>query len=472
MKKKIPSFISQIITPFQENNFEIYLVGGAVRDFLLGRPIHDWDFTTNASPPQIQKLFPKNSFYNNQFGTVTVVLKDKNKKQTLVEITTFRKEGKYKDSRHPEKIVWGKSLEEDLSRRDFTINAMAAEVEIKKNQAVKISRIIDPFGGKKDLKKRLIRAVGDPQKRFQEDALRMIRAIRIASQLGFTIEEKTFAAIKQNASLIKKIAWERIRDELFRLLVSPFCAQGILFLYNAGLLKYIMPELIAARGVAQAKHHVDDVWTHSLKSLQFCPSKDPVVRLATLLHDIGKPATARGEGENRTFYNHEVVGAKIARTIGQRLKLSKKDQERLYLLVRHHQFSVDENQTDKAIRRFIRRVGKENLKDILDVRTGDRLGGGAKKTSWRLELFKKRLAEVQKQPFSLKDLKVNGHDVMKVLNIPPGPAVGKILNALFALVEEDKEKNNRRWLLKQIPLVAKKIINENNAAKQSKGGQR
>lgn len=456
MNVALPEPVLEIIKKFQAKNHQIYIVGGAVRDLIMNRQVHDWDFTTNAHPEEILNIFPKKSFYNNKFGTVTVITKDKEK--TAFEITTFRKEFNYIDKRHPEKVIWGKTIEKDLSRRDFTINAIAALPKTSKVRSCKLElKIIDPFDGQKDIKEKLIRAVGNPSERFSEDALRMMRAVRIATQLGFLIEDKTFTSIKDNASLIKRIAWERIRDELFRILISPHSAEGVLILYNASLLKHIIPELIKARNVAQARHHTEDVWNHSLKSLQFCPSKDPVVKLATLLHDIGKPATAEGEGEKRTFYNHEVAGARIVTEIGRRLRLSKKQLKKLRCLVRQHQFTVDEKQTDKAIRRFIRRVSKEYLKDMLDLRTGDRLGGGARETSWRLELFKKRLVEVQKQPFSLKDLKVSGNDVMKILKIPPGPKIGKILNALFAEIEEDKDLNNRKHLLSRIPKVAKKL---------------
>ncbi len=458
----IPKYISLIFHKFKNANYQIYLVGGAVRDLIQKKPVQDWDFTTNAIPKKILKLFPKNSFYNNKFGTVTIIY-PKNK----IEITTFRSEKGYSDRRHPDKIIWGKTIEEDLARRDFTIDAIALKpikeiasfplVEKRQEKIDYLFAMIDPFEGKKDLKNKLIRAVGNPQQRFNEDALRMLRAIRISSQLGFIIEENTFKAIQENVSLIKNISAERIRDELLKILSSPFAAEGFIFLRNSGLLKFIIPELEKGYGLHQAKHHIYDVWTHSIESLRYCPSKDPLVRFATLLHDIGKPLVAKGKGEKRTFHNHEVVGAQIAKKIAFRLKLSKKEIEKLWKLIRWHQFTVDERQTDKAIKRFIRKVGKENLKDILDLRIGDRLGGGAKKTSWRLELFKKRLAGVQKQPLSLKDLKIDGYDVMNVLKIPPGPKVGKVLKIIFNEVEENKEKNTREYLLARIPQIAKKI---------------
>jgi len=211
-----------------------------------------------------------------------------------------------------------------------------------------------------------------------------------------------------------------------------------------------MPELIQGRGVDQAKHHIHDVWTHAIETLRFCDSKNPVTRLAALLHDIGKPIVVQGEGEKRSFHNHEVVGAAIAKKIGLRLRLSNKQLDKLWRLVRWHQFAPDEKLTDAAIRRFIRRVSKENLDDILSIRTGDRLGSGVPKTSWRTDLFKKRLVEVQKQPFSVADLKVNGNDVMEILKIGPGPEIGRILKQLFKEVEEDKERNKRKYLLERI----------------------
>ncbi len=451
---QLPDKVVELIKEFQKNNFEIYIVGGTSRGILTGYPIADWDFATSALPSQMQNLFPENHFYNNQFGTVSIVM-GKNKKD-IFEVTTFRTEKEYQDFRRPENVEWGKSIEEDLSRRDFSINAIALKIQIR-NSKSEIRKIIDPYQGKEDLENKVIKAVGDPDKRFQEDALRLIRAVRIATQLGFTIENKTFQSIKNNAGLIKKIAWERIRDEFLKLIASDHPADGIIILYNTELLKHIMPELIKGKGLDQPKHHISTVWRHCIDCLRYCPSEDPIVRLAALLHDVGKPVTAEGEDDERTFYNHEVVGAAIAKDIGKRLRLSNDQVNRLWRLVRWHQFAPDEKLTDSAIRRFIRRVGKNNLEDILDIRTGDRLGSGVPATSWRTELFKKRLKEVQKRPFSVKDLKINGNDVMEVLNISPGPEIGQVLEALFEKVKDEKDKNNREYLLKEVPKTAKEL---------------
>lgn len=443
---KIPTQVKKVIKKFEESGNEIFIVGGSARGLITDYPVADWDFTTNATPEEIQKIFPKNSFYNNAFGTVSVVTGEN--KNDVFEITTYRTEKGYTDKRRPDEVAWGKTVEEDLARRDFTINAIAIRQLADKLQ------ITDPFGGQEDLKNKIIRAVGNPDKRFTEDALRLVRAIRIATQLGFSIEEKTFSSIMKNASLITNIAQERIRDELFKILSSDYPADGITLLYNAGLLTHIIPELIEGREVAQAKHHVYDVWTHLIESLRHCELKDPLVRLATLLHDVGKPAAAKGEGQERSFHNHEVIGAKMAKVIGKRLRLSNEEIDKLWRLVRWHQFSPSEHLTDAAIRRFIKRVGKENLNDIIALRVGDRLGSGVKKTSWRTELFKKRLIEVQKQPFSVLDLKVNGTDVMEILDIKPGPKVGEILSALFAEVEEDISRNTREYLLGRIKALS------------------
>jgi len=443
----LPQSAQKIIDTLNHAGFEAYAVGGSVRDLLMQRSTKGWDFTTNAQPEDLLKLFP-DSFYDNQFGTVGIKIKSPTNPEItedVYEITTYRSEKGYTDHRHPDNIAWGKTLEEDLSRRDFTINAIAFDGKT----------IVDPYDGQLDLKKNLIRAVGDPNARFAEDALRMMRAVRIASELGFMIDEPTLAAIKKNVHLLSTISAERITNELMKLLASNFAADGILILKNSGILKEVLPELDGAFAVPQKspkRHHIYDVGTHSVMAVKFCPSKDPLIRLATLLHDVGKPKTFRKDQNSEiiTFYNHEVVGAKIAKNIAYRLRLSKKQSEKLITLVRWHQFTVDERQTDSALRRFIRRVGKENLEDMLALRIGDRLGGGALETSWRLELFKKRLEEVQKQPFTVADLHIDGHDVMKELNCKPGPMVGKILNQLFSEVEVGTVLNEKEILLKRL----------------------
>lgn len=447
MKFELPNFVLEILDKFQDKGYEIYIVGGAVRDLLSKRFVDDWDFTTNATPEEIQKLFP-DSFYDNVFGTVGITHESS---PNPYEITTFRTEGGYSDARRPDKVRWGKSLDEDLKRRDFTINAMALRLVSLAQGKLSDFKLIDLYDGQKDLKAKIIRAVGNPNKRLGEDALRMMRAVRIAAELGFTIEEETFKAIKRNTGLINKIAKERVRDELLKILGSPYPYEGMVMFRNAGLMQEILPEMEKTFGVEQkspGRHHIYDVGTHSLLSLKNCKSQDPIVRFATLIHDIGKPPTFKKLKTGViTFYNHEIISARIAKKIAKRLRFSKKQSEKLYKLVRYHQFTVDERQTDSAIRRFIRNVGKQNVPDMIDLRVGDRLGGGARETSWRLEEFKKRLIEVQKQPFTVHDLKISGHEVMKQLAIKPSPKVGDILEQLYEEVVEKKIPNEKKALM-------------------------
>ena len=415
---------------------EIYVVGGAVRDMMLEREVYDWDFATNLTPKDMKKIFPKNSFCNNAFGTFSVV-----SGKDIFEITTYRTERNYADSRHPDVVEWGKTIEEDLGRRDFTINAIAMDTD---------GKIIDTYGGKKDIDSKLIRAVGNPDERFSEDALRMMRAVRLSAQLKFVIEEKTFASILKNAKLLQKIAGERIREELFLILKSDHPGDGMVLLKNSGILEQIMPEMLLGVGMTQKGHHIYDVWKHSLETLNNCELIDPLTRLAAFLHDIGKAKTINSiDGEN-TFYNHEVVGSRMAVAIGKRLKLSNEELQKLFILVRWHMFTASEMQTDKAVRRFIRNVTVPYLGDMVTLRRGDRIGSGARESSWRWELFKKRLIEVQKQPFSIKDLKVNGRDVMEILKIKPSRKVGEVLEKLFTEVEENPKLNEREILLGKI----------------------
>jgi len=450
MDIRLPESVQNILNRFNKAGYEIYIVGGAVRDILMGRLVSDWDFTTNATPEKILKVIPE-GFYDNTYGTVGLSNPDNLKP---FEITTYRTEQGYSDARHPDKITWGKTLEEDISRRDFTINALALRLVSLAQGKPSTCEVVDYFKGQTDIKGKLIRAVRDPNERFSEDALRMMRAVRIASELGFTIEDKTFEAIKKNAPLINKIAKERVKDELFKLLSSPNPYEGIILFRNSGLMAEVLPEMEKCFGVEQkspGRHHIYDVGTHLLMSLKNCKSEDPVTRFATLTHDIGKPQTYKKLTNGViTFYNHEMVSTRIAENIADRLRFSKKEKDKFVTLVRWHQFTVDEHQTDAAIRRVLRNVGLENMEDMLALRVADRLGGGARETSWRLEEFKKRLVEVQKEPFSVRDLKIDGNDVMKELKIKPGPKVGEILESLFEKVVNKEIKNERKELLGKV----------------------
>ncbi|PIR80302.1 MAG: hypothetical protein COU25_00760 [Candidatus Levybacteria bacterium CG10_big_fil_rev_8_21_14_0_10_35_13] len=457
MTNVIPQEVLNIYKKLETEGFEVYFVGGSVRDLMLKREIKDWDLTTNAAPFEIQKIFPK-GFYNNEFGTVGVAWEKASgpggppARRGIVEITTYRTEISLSPTHKPEKIAWGKSIEEDLARRDFTINAIALKLVGKSNTF----EIIDPYNGQVDLGKKIIKAVGNADLRFKEDALRLLRAIRITTELEFKIEESTWEKIVEDASLIEHISKERIQTELLRILKSKNAYNGIVLFYKSGLLGHIIPELLEGVGVSQqrpGRHHTTDVFTHNIMSLKFCPSDDPVVKFAALIHDIGKPkAMSKDENGLVIFYNHEVTGAKIAEKVCERLKFSKKDKEKVVNLVRWHMFSVNENLTDAGIRKFIRRIGVENVKDMMDLRVGDRLGGGTQTAeSWRLKLFKKKVEEQLKPaPFSINDLKIDGNDIMKVLQIKPGPKVGEILQKLFEEVDEDLSKNNKEYLLGRI----------------------
>lgn len=444
----IPDEVLSVYHMLQSKDYEVYFVGGCVRDLLLNRSIKDWDLTTNATPDEILKVFP-DGFYDNTFGTVGIPIV-MNGEQRVVEITTYRTERNYTDSRHPGEVAWGKTIEEDLLRRDFTINAIALKLSDNQEQ------LVDPYNGQKDLENKIIRAVGNPTQRFKEDALRLMRAIRFATQLSFTIEETTWQAIQEDAQLLPLISGERIRDELLKILASDFPYEGMMLLKNANLLQHILPELLEGINVSQerpGRHHVNDVFTHNVLSLKYTPSKDPIVRFATLIHDIGKPRVQSADENGLViFYNHEIAGASLAYEICERLKFSKKDRKKVVTLIRWHMFTVDEHITDSAIRRFIRRIDTDNVKDMIDLRIGDRLGSGTQTAeSWRLKLFKERIEkELAPAAFSVNDLAIDGNDIMKELQLKPSKQIGQLLQKLFEEVDDKKELNTKEYLLKRL----------------------
>jgi len=460
-----------ILEKLQKAGFAAAIVGGAVRDILMGKEVSDWDITTSARPKEILKIFP-DGFYNNRFGTVGIPIKSKRAKgletnrKIIIEVTTYRSEESYSDARHPDIVNWGTTLEEDLARRDFTINAMALRRKIRPDLRLGISQkrpgldlkdwdLVDPFGGQNDLKNKVIKTVGNAKNRFREDALRLLRAIRFATILGFDIEPETAKAIEENAGLISKISGERVRDEIFKIVDSDFPSSGIFLTKKLGVLTVILPELEVCFEVPQIspkRHHIYDVGTHCVMSLENCPSRDTITRFATMLHDIGKAKVAKVTEEGiRTFFNHEVVGARQAVAIAERFHLSRDERDKLFRLVRWHQFSVNENQTDRALRRFIKNIGVDYIEDMMDLRIGDRLGGGLQQPeSWRLKLFRSRLKEVLKKPFTVADLAIDGNDVMRALGLKPGPKVGEILSQLFEEVADDKGKNTKEYLTKRL----------------------
>ncbi len=448
---QIPKEIQSITEKIEKRGFEAYIVGGCVRDFLLDKNPKDWDITTNAKPEEVQKIFPA-SFYNNKFGTVTVVSKDaKDENLKNIEITTYRVDTGYSDKRHPDKIEFTPNLKDDLARRDFTINAMAGRVESRKLK-VESQEIVDLFGGREDLENKFIRAVGDANERFNEDALRMLRAVRFSSELDFEIERGTFEAIRKNSKLLEFVSQERIRDELEKIILSDKPSEGIELLRESGLLKYIIPELELGVGVSQNHHHIYTIYEHCLLSLKYCPSKKLEVRLASLLHDIAKPQTKSGTGPNSTFYNHDFVGAKFSRKILKRLKFPGKIVDKISLLVKNHMFYYNVDEVSEAgVRRLIRRTGKENLKDLMDLRIADRLGSGVPKAKpYKLRHLEYLIEKVSKDPISPKMLKVNGQDIIKILDIEPSPKIGAILKVLLSEVIEDHLKNTKEYLEKRV----------------------
>lgn len=447
----IPKEVKNIIETLNKAGFEAYAVGGCVRDFILGREPNDWDITTVAKPEEIQKNFQKN-VYENDFGTVAINTESSDPKLKIIEITTYRVEEKYTDKRHPDSVKFTKKLEDDLSRRDFTVNAIAYDGK----------KFVDPYGGEKDIKNKIIRTVGNPDERFNEDALRLTRAVRFAAQLGFTIDPATAKAIKSNCGDLVAISKERVRDELVKVIMVKNAKSGIEMLYEFGLLKHIMPELEEGVGIGQNKHHIYTVWEHNLLALDWAASNGYKLenRLASLLHDVGKPRTKQGDGLNSTFYNHEVVGAKMTAKILERLKFPKRFIEKVVLLVRYHLFYYNvEEVTESSVRRLVKNVGPENIDDLLEVRIADRKGSGVPKAEpYKLRHLRAIIEKVSRDPISVKMLKINGNDLMKELEIEPGPKMGFILNILLDEIIDEPKNNKREYLLRRAKTLGKEPL--------------
>jgi tRNA nucleotidyltransferase (CCA-adding enzyme) len=455
----VPAFIINIISKLNQAGYEAWVVGGCVRDLLMNRQPNDWDITTNARPDDVLKVFP-DAKYENVFGTVLVKVKNEaGETEQVVEVTTYRSEQGYADRRHPDEVRFEDKLEKDLARRDFTINALAvAPLGGRKfkpdgfNKIIELDNeaweLVDYFGGEKDIKQRMLRAVGEPSERFKEDALRLMRAVRLACQLDFKLEPKTERAIVKLAGGLKFIANERIRDELIKILASPQAYRGIVKLEETKLLQYIIPELLAGVGMEQKGHHIYTVYDHSILSLKNCPNADWRVRLAALLHDIAKPTTRKVINNENTFYNHDWVGAKMTRKIMTRLHFATADIDKVVTLVANHMFYYNVGEvTAASVRRLIAKVGEENLRDLIDLRVADRLGSGTPKAvPYKLRHFQYMLDKVRHDPVSVKMLKINGSDLMESLKIEPGPKIGAILDVLLSAVIEDPKLNTKEYL--------------------------
>jgi len=502
MNKKIefPQYITEVIQSLEKAGFEAFVVGGCVRDLLLNSEPKDWDVATNGKPEEILKIFPDGK-YENDFGTVMLPLKyiegveEKYWDGPNVEITTYRIESKYSDKRHPDEVKFAKTLKEDLSRRDFTINAFALKVKSRKSKVENTDKnskifkedkykIIDLFGGQEDLKNKIIRAVGEAEERFDEDALRMMRAVRFVCQLSgntphpnpllikergedeWEIEEKTLEAIKKNAKNLRFISQERIRDEFNKIMLSNNPSRGVELLVESKLMDEFIPEIIATIGVKQNRHHYfgpyNTVYAHLLASLEKCPSEKLEVRLASFLHDLGKPKSKRGEGEMSTFYSHEYIGAKMVEKILERMKYPRKVIEKTVMLVKNHMFYYNVDEVgESGVRRVVQKVGVENINDLIDVRIADRLGSGvAKAVPYKLRHFKFMVEKVSSDAISVKQLAINGNDLITELKIQPGPKIGAILDVLLAQVIDDQTLNEKEKLLKLAKDLDKKDLAE------------
>jgi putative nucleotidyltransferase with HDIG domain len=461
---KIPKEIVAVTETLEKAGFEAYLVGGCVRDLILGKTPKDWDVTTNAIPEEIQKLFPK-TFYENTYGTVGVV-DESATDETLkvVEVTPYRTEGEYSDKRRPDSVSFSKSIDDDLKRRDFTINAFALSIKKGKGET-----LIDRFDGKKDLQDKVIRVVGDAHARLSEDALRIMRAIRLSAELGFEIEKETLEALKKHAPLLEKIARERVRDEFVRIILSDEPMRAVVLAHELGILRYIAGELEDGVGVEQPQAHAYDVWNHLLRTLQHAADKKyPLeIRLAALFHDIGKPKTRRFSHETNqyTFYGHEVVGAKMTEKILRNLNFPLKTIGLVTKLVRWHMFFSDtETITLSAVRRMIANVGKDHIWDLMNVRICDRIGTGRpKENPYRLRKYKSMVEEALRDPISVGMLKIDGTGIMKLLDITPGPKIGLILNALMEEVLENPKLNTTEYLEERTRALAE--MDEKNLKK-------
>ncbi len=443
----IPKEIVNAVETLENAGYEAFLVGGCVRDILLGKKPKDWDITTNAKPEQIQAIFPK-TVYENTFGTV-LVINEQTEDQTLknIEITPYRTESTYSDRRHPKEVHFSSKIEDDLKRRDFTINAIA--INLSKGA---IKDIVDLFDGISDIKDKIIRTVGLASDRFNEDALRMMRAVRLAVELGFTCNKDTFLAIQSHNSLIKEISVERIRDEFTKIILSNNPKIGLEMLSEAKLLKHIVPELEEGKGVKQPQAHSYDVWEHLLRTLQHSADKgyDLEMRLSALFHDIGKPKTKNFSQETKqpTFYGHEVVGSRETKKILEKLKFSRATIDKVTKLVRWHMFFADPEQISLAgVRRMVVNVGPDNIWNLMNLRMCDRIGTGRpKEDPYRLRKYKAMIEEAVRAPVSVKMLKIDGKKIMELLQIGPGPKIGMILNALMEEVLDNPDLNTKEYL--------------------------
>lgn len=461
MSTPISPFVSHVTRTLQKAGFEAYLVGGCVRDMLLENPPaggpKDWDITTNATPEQIQGVFKNlKTVYENTYGTVTVVNIPPNEEdrgvshvtnKEEVQITTYRSESGYADNRHPEHVSYETKIEKDLERRDFTMNAIAWD-PIK-------DIYLDPYSGIKDIKDKLVKCVLYPEVRFSEDALRIMRAIRFSTVLGFTIESDTLTALTQKADSIKTISAERVRDEFLKIIASKNPTFGVSLLQRTGVLKYIIPELEEGIGCEQKGAHIYDVFDHLLHALQHAADKNfsLEIRLSALFHDIGKPATRRYDAkkDKYTFFGHEVVGARMTKKILDRLRVPRETADLVVSMVRNHMFFSDTEQiTLSAVRRVIQKVKPDHIWELMQVRESDRVGMKKVEAPYRLRKYHAMIDEALRDPISVSQLAIDGSYLMETLHMKPGPRMGWILHALLEEVLEDPKLNTVELLAERV----------------------
>ena len=450
MNYRIPEEIQKIGNDLRGTGFESYLVGGCVRDLIIGREPKDWDITTNATPEQIQGVFP-DSFYENDFGTVGVKTGSEDPRMAIVEVTPYRTESGYSDKRRPDKVEFGTSLLEDLARRDFTINAIALD-ESK-------GHLVDPYDGQKDIKDKLVRAVGNAPERFNEDALRMLRAVRFVAELDFGIDGATAAAISENSEHLSHVSRERVKDEFVRILESSQPMSALVLAWQLGILPNIVPDLVRGVGIEQNQAHSYDVFEHNLRSMQHAADKGWSfdIRLAALFHDISKPETRRWLEDRKewSFHGHEVVGSRVTKKALENLHFSRETIDKVTKLVRWHMFFSDPEQiTLSAVRRMIANVGEENIWDLLNMRICDRVGTGRpKEQPFRFRKYKAMVEQALRDPISVKMLKTDGAHIMEMFHVNPGPKIGYVLNALLEEVLDNADLNTRDYLDKSTKIL-------------------
>ena len=466
MTYRIPEEVSKVSQGLREAGYEAYLVGGCVRDLIIGREPKDWDITTNATPEQIQAVFP-DSFYENDYGTVGVKTGSEDVRLAIIEVTPYRIESGYSDKRRPDSVEFGTSLLEDLARRDFTMNAIALDDAQ--------GQIIDPYEGQKDIKDKMVRAVGNASERFNEDALRMLRAVRLIAELDFGIDGDTAAAISENSQHLSHVSCERIRDEFVRIVNSSQPMNAIILAQKLGILEFISPDLIRAVGIEQNQAHSYDVFEHLLRAVQHAADKNfnLEIRLACLFHDVAKTDARRHSDEKNdwSFHGHEVVGSRVTKKILENLRFPRETIEKVVKLVRWHMFFSDPDQiTLSAVRRMIKNVGEENIWDLLNVRICDRIGTGRpKEQPFRFRKYKAMVEQALRDPISVSMLKTDGNRLMEKFHAKPGPRIGAVLNALLEEVLDNPELNTEEYMDKR----AEELLNmsEEELEKLGKSGK-